>query len=106
MPQSLGRVLGLLELLQASPAGHTVGQLATRLGVDERTVRRYALHLAELGIPVQGRRGRYGGYTLAPGYRLPPLMLTAGETALAKIQRVLPAPLRARIDALLAMSSS
>ncbi|WP_430782856.1 helix-turn-helix transcriptional regulator [Actinoplanes sp. G11-F43] len=126
MPQSLGRVLGLLELLQASPAGHTVGQLATRLGVDERTVRRYALHLAELGIPVQGRRGRYGGYTLAPGYRLPPLMLTddeavavllglvagrrtglgstatAGETALAKIQRVLPAPLRARIDALLA----
>ncbi|WP_203830504.1 helix-turn-helix transcriptional regulator [Actinoplanes palleronii] len=126
MPQSLGRVLGLLELLQASPAGATVGQLAERLGVDERTVRRYAGHLADLGIPVEGRRGRYGGYTLAPGYRLPPLMLTddealavllglvagrraglvttaaAGETALAKIQRVLPAALRARIDALLA----
>ncbi|MEU8242473.1 WYL domain-containing protein [Actinoplanes missouriensis] len=125
MPQSLGRVLGLLELLQAQPAGQTVGQLAERLGVDERTVRRYALHLAELGIPVQGRRGRYGGYSLAPGYRLPPLMLTddeavavllglvagrriglstaaaAGETALAKIRRVLPAALRARTDAVL-----
>ncbi|MDI6103381.1 YafY family protein [Actinoplanes sp. NEAU-A12] len=126
MPQSLGRVLGLLELLQATPAGRTVGHLAERLGVDERTVRRYAAHLAELGIPVEGRRGRYGGYVLAPGYRLPPLMLTddeavavllglvagrrtglattaaAGETALAKIQRVLPTALRARIDALLA----
>ncbi len=125
MPQSLGRVLGLLELLQSTPAGLTVGHLADRLGVDERTVRRYAAHLAELGIPVKGRRGRYGGYTLAPGYRLPPLMLTddealavllgliagrrtglattatATETALAKIQRVLPKALRARTDALL-----
>ena len=125
MPQSLGRVLGLLELLQASPAGATVGQLAGRLGVDERTVRRYAGHLADLGIPVSGKRGRHGGYSLAPGYRLPPLMLTddeavavllglvagrrtglatsasAGETALAKIQRVLPRALRARTDALL-----
>ncbi|MEU4427505.1 YafY family protein [Actinoplanes sp. NPDC024001] len=125
MPQSLGRVLGLLELLQATPAGHTVGHLAERLGVDERTVRRYAAHLVDLGIPVEGRRGRYGGYHLAPGYRLPPLMLTddealavllglvagrriglattatAGETALAKIQRVLPKALRARTDALL-----
>lgn len=126
MAQSLGKVLGLLELLQAAPAGVTVGHLAERLGVDERTVRRYAAHLAELGIPVEGRRGRYGGYALAPGYRLPPLMLTdeetlavllglvagrraglstaatATETALAKIQRVLPAGLRARTDALLA----
>ncbi|MBG0564117.1 helix-turn-helix transcriptional regulator [Actinoplanes aureus] len=126
MPQSLGRVLGLLELLQASPAGATVGHLAEQLGVDERTVRRYTAHLADLGIPVEGRRGRYGGYALAPGYRLPPLMLTddeavavllglvagrrsgltatvtAGETALAKIQRVLPRALRARTDALLA----
>ncbi|WP_229070541.1 YafY family protein [Actinoplanes sp. DH11] len=125
MPQSLGRVLGLLELLQASPSGQTVGRLAERLGVDERTVRRYATHLADLGIPVEGRRGRYGGYALAPGYRLPPLMfgddeavavllgLVAGrrtglagtaaatETALAKIRRVLPAALRARTDALL-----
>lgn len=125
MPPSLNRVLGLLELLQAAPAGHTVGHLAGRLGVDERTVRRYAGHLADMGIPVEGRRGRYGGYVLSPGYRLPPLMLTddeavavllglvagrriglntttvAAETALAKIQRVLPAALRTRIDALL-----
>lgn len=121
MPQPLGRVLGLLELLQAGPAGHTVGRLAERLGVDERTVRRYAAHLTDLGIPVESRRGRYGGYALAPGYRLPPLMLTddeavavllglvagrriglsgaaaAAETALAKIQRVLPRVLRAQI---------
>jgi predicted DNA-binding transcriptional regulator YafY len=125
MPQPLGKVLGLLELLQAAPAGVTVGRLAQRLGVDERTVRRYAAHLADLGIPVEGRRGRYGGYALAPGYRLPPLMLTdeealavllglvagrrtglattavAGETALAKIQRVLPRSLRDRTEALL-----
>ncbi|SLM01482.1 MULTISPECIES: YafY family protein [unclassified Actinoplanes] len=126
MPQSLGKVLGLLELLQAAPGGVTVGHLADRLQVDERTVRRYAGQLAGLGIPIEGRRGRHGGYTLAPGYRLPPLMLTdeealavllgllaarragltvtaeATETATAKIQRVLPHALRARTDALLA----
>jgi predicted DNA-binding transcriptional regulator YafY len=115
------RVLTMLELLQA---GHqlTVGALAERLGVDERTVRRYAARLAELGIPVEARRGRYGGYRLLPGFKLPPLMLTddeatavvlgllagrrlglpgdATESALAKVQRVLPAALRERVRAL------
>ena len=59
------RVLAMLELLQAS---HRLGsaELARRLGVDERTVRRYAARLAELGIPVTGERGRYGGYRLMP----------------------------------------
>ncbi|GAA3446830.1 helix-turn-helix transcriptional regulator [Planomonospora venezuelensis] len=116
------RVLALLELLQASP-GLTGPELAARLEVDERTVRRYAGKLAELGVPVEAERGRYGGYRLLPGYRLPPLMLTddeatavvlgllagrrtglaVGETAtgsaLAKIQRVLPQALRERVEA-------
>src|SRR3954451_6680815 len=46
--QSTGRVLALLEVLQARP-GLTGPQLAERLGVDERTVRRYAAALADLG---------------------------------------------------------
>ena len=115
------RILAMLELLQAS---HRLGgaELARQLGVDERTVRRYAARLAELGIPVVAERGRYGGYRLMPGYKLPPLMLTDDEaaavvlgllaagrlglpaagtaSALAKVQRVLPAALRSRIAAL------
>jgi predicted DNA-binding transcriptional regulator YafY len=116
------RVLALLELLQTQP-GLTGPQLASRLGLDERTVRRYATRLAELGIPVQATRGRYGGYRLLPGFKLPPLMLTddeatavllgllagrqlgltvagaGAESALAKIQRVLPSALRERTTA-------
>jgi predicted DNA-binding transcriptional regulator YafY len=95
--------------------------------VDERTVRRYVDHLIDLDIPVWSVRGRYGGYRLAPGYRMPPLMLTddealavllglvaglraglmttsatATESAAAKIRRVLPEALGRRLDALLA----
>ncbi|WP_279488158.1 YafY family protein [Actinomadura sp. 6K520] len=115
------RVLAMLELLQAN---HRIGgaELARRLGVDERTVRRYAARLGDLGVPVVAERGRHGGYRLMPGYKLPPLMLTddeaaavvlgllagrrvglpgqATESALAKVQRVLPAALRERIQAL------
>ncbi|MEU8326041.1 YafY family protein [Nonomuraea sp. NPDC048881] len=115
------RMLAMLELLQAH---HVLGgrDLAQRLGVDERTVRRYAARLADLGIPVAAERGRYGGYRLMPGYKLPPLMLTddeatavvlgllagrrlglaaeATEAALAKIRRVLPATLRQQAGAL------
>ena len=111
------RVLALLEILQAGGT-FTVADLADRLGVDERTLRRYAAHLTELGIPVETMRGRYGGYRLGPGYKLPPLMLTddeavsvvlalattpsaAGESATAKIRRVLPPALAKRIDAML-----
>ncbi|WP_020574707.1 helix-turn-helix transcriptional regulator [Actinopolymorpha alba] len=118
------RILALLELLQAH---HRLGgaDLAARLGVDPRTVRRYATRLAELGIPVEAERGRYGGYRLRPGYKLPPLMFTddeatavvlglmaaravglatasagaATESALAKISRVLPPALRERVAA-------
>lgn len=125
MTHPTGRVLALLELLQANRE-LTGGQLAERLGVDARSVRRYVGHLADLGVPVRVTRGRYGGYRIAPGYRLPPLMLTedeavavvlgliagerlgatpdrpAGSAALAKIQRVLPAPLAARVTAMAA----
>jgi predicted DNA-binding transcriptional regulator YafY len=111
------RVLALLEILQAGGT-FTVADLAARLGVDERTLRRYAAHLTELGIPVETVRGRYGGYRLGPGYKLPPLMLTddeavsvvlalastpspSGASATAKIRRVLPPALAARIDAML-----
>jgi len=125
MARPTARVLALLEILQ-SGGTFGVADLARRLGVDERTVRRYATHLTELGIPVEARRGRYGGYRLAPGYKLPPLMLTdeeavavalglaagrraglvtagnaASESAAAKLRRVLPASLARRIDALL-----
>ncbi|TMM37283.1 MAG: YafY family transcriptional regulator [Actinobacteria bacterium] len=123
MSHPAGKVLALLELLQAH---HTLPgpELARRLGVDGRTVRRYADTLAQLGVPVAATRGRYGGYRLQPGYKLPPLMFTedegvavvlgllaadrlglateryAGASALAKLRRVLPAGLAGRIAAL------
>ncbi|MDP9416405.1 MAG: YafY family transcriptional regulator [Actinomycetota bacterium] len=128
MSRPTSRVLALLELLQAGGV-RRVGELADRLGVDERTVRRYAEHLSELGVPIQAQRGRYGGYRLLPGYKLPPLMLTddeavavalglvagrrvglapadagAAETALAKVRRVLPAALAARLGSLLSVA--
>ncbi len=78
MASSASRVLAMLELLQAHRR-MTVGALADRLVVDERTVRRYAGTLAHLGIPVTAERGRYGGYRLSPGFKLPPLMLTDDE---------------------------
>ena len=122
MSHPAARVLGMLELLQAHHR-LTGADLASRLGVDERTVRRYAGTLADLGIPVDAGRGRYGGYRLRPGYKLPPLMLTDEEAvavvlglvaaeqlglgteapatglALAKIRRVLPAALSERLSA-------
>ncbi|MFF4117127.1 helix-turn-helix transcriptional regulator [Streptomyces sp. NPDC001714] len=125
MPRPTGRVLTLLELLQ-SGGTRTVAELADRLGVEGRTVRRYVNQLIDLDVPVESVRGRYGGYRLAPGYRLPPLMLgddealavllglvagrragltttelTASETAAAKIRRVLPKHVARRLDTLL-----
>ncbi|WP_086560312.1 helix-turn-helix transcriptional regulator [Streptomyces africanus] len=125
MPRPTARVLTLLELLQ-SGGTRTVAELASRLGVEGRTVRRYVNQLIDLDVPVESVRGRYGGYRLAPGYRLPPLMLsddealavllglvtgrragltttqhTANETASAKIRRVLPQHIARRLDTLL-----
>jgi predicted DNA-binding transcriptional regulator YafY len=116
------RLLQLLEVLQTEPFV-TGAQLAARLEVDRRTVRRDVATLQRLGIPVEGERGVGGGYRLRPGYRLPPLMLSEDEAtvvvlglaaarrfglgdaddadgALAKIHRVLPDALRRRIEAL------
>uniref|UniRef100_A0AAU2V0C7 YafY family transcriptional regulator n=1 Tax=Streptomyces sp. NBC_00003 TaxID=2903608 RepID=A0AAU2V0C7_9ACTN len=125
MPRPTARVLSLLELLQSGGV-RNVAELAGQLDVDERTVRRYVQHLIDLDVPVESVRGRYGGYRLAPGYRMPPLMLSddealavllglvagqraglmtstgaASETAAAKIRRVLPARLARRLDAVL-----
>jgi predicted DNA-binding transcriptional regulator YafY len=117
------RVLTVLELLQ-SHRQMTGPELAGRLEVDIRTVRRYITMLQDLGIPVQARRGRAGAYRLRPGFKLPPLMFNeeeamavvlgllvarragltqaalATESALAKIGRVLPTPLREFAQAL------
>jgi predicted DNA-binding transcriptional regulator YafY len=117
------RLLDLLELLQTKTL--TTGtEIADRLRIDRRTVRRYVAALQELGIPIEGQRGVGGGYRIRPGYRLPPLMLDddeavvialgvlaagrlglagsneSAEGALAKIHRVLPEGLRRRVEAL------
>src|SRR6266851_2880614 len=78
MARPAARVLTLLELLQSGGV-RTVAELADRLGVDERTVRRYVDHLLDLYVPVETVRGRYGGYRLASGYRMPPLKLSDDE---------------------------
>jgi predicted DNA-binding transcriptional regulator YafY len=116
------RVLTVLELLQTRRQV-SGPELADRLEVDVRTVRRYVTMLQELGIPVEATPGRGGGYRLRPGYKLPPLMFTddealaltlglqvtrrlglasaapAVEGALAKLERVLPEQLRGRVSA-------
>lgn len=75
-----GRVLTVLEILQFRP-GITGPELADRLEVDVRTVRRYVAKLQDVGIPVEATPGRYGGYRLRPGYKLPPLVFTQDEAA-------------------------
>jgi predicted DNA-binding transcriptional regulator YafY len=117
------RLFALLDVLQGG--GWVSGpELAKRLEVDPRMLRRDLVRLQEIGIPIESERGRHGGYRLRPGYRLPPLMLNddeavavilalksarelgfataapAIETASAKIHRVLPASLRMRVQAL------
>ncbi len=116
------RVLTVLELLQAR--GRLSGpEIAERLEVDLRTVRRYVTMLQDLGIPVEAERGRNGGYHLRKGFRLPPLLFTDDEAlaimlgllaarrlglmasastiegALAKIERALPPDVRTRVNA-------
>ncbi len=116
------RVLTLLELLQTH--GNLSGPaLAARLEVDIRTVRRYITILQDLGIPVEAERGRYGTYRLRPGFKLPPLLFSEDEAvaitlgllaarrmglavgapavagALAKVERVAPAAVRERVQA-------
>jgi HTH domain len=80
MTRPTARVLSLLELLQSGGV-RTVAELAGRLDVDERTVRRYVDPLTDLDVPVESVRGRYGGYRLGSGYRMPPLMLSDDRIA-------------------------
>lgn len=121
--QPTTRLLTILELLQAR-SQLSAAELARRLEVDGRTVRRYVMMLQDMGIPVQAVHGRYGGYRLRPGYKLPPLLFTeeeavaltlgllaarwlglsatapATEGALAKVERVLPVTTAERVRSL------
>jgi len=122
-----GRLLRLLPLLTARPSWRG-DELAARLGVTTRTVRRDIDRLRELGYPVHAVPGRQGGYALGPGgARLPPLLLDedsavavalglraaaadpalrgsqeAAARAAAAIDQVLPARLRRQVEALTA----
>lgn len=116
------RLLSLLSLLQVRR--DWPGELlARRLGVSDRTVRRDIDRLRELGYPVRAIKGPEGGYRLAAGSELPPLLFDddqavalavalrnaaasgagieeAAARALATVRQVLPARLRHRVDAL------
>jgi len=81
MARPTTRVLALLELLQAR--GVIGGaDLARALEVDRRTLRRYITTLEDLGIPIMTTQGRFGGYQVVPGFKLPP-MIFSDEEALA-----------------------
>ena len=72
------RLLTVLELLQSYPE-MSGPELARRLEVDVRTVRRYIVMLQDMGIPIEAERGPYGAYQLQRGLRLPPLIFTDAE---------------------------
>ncbi len=117
------RVLAVLALLQAH--GRMSGsELAGRLEVNIRTLRRYIIMLQDLGIPIEAERGRNGAYVLSAGFKLPPMMFTneealaltvglisarrlnladtdrAVESAFAKLERVMPLELKSHVRAL------
>lgn len=117
------RLLTVLEMLQ-SRKQLSGSDIAERLEVDVRTVRRYIVMLQDMGIPVEADRGPYGSYQLQRGYKLPPLMFTdaeavaltlglmairemrfpvdvaAVEGALAKTERVMPEKLLQQVRSL------
>jgi predicted DNA-binding transcriptional regulator YafY len=122
MLETSARLLRLLSLLQ-SRRDWTGAELAGRLGVGLRTVRRDIDRLRDLGYPVDATPGAAGGYRLGTGAALPPLLLddeevvavaislhaaTTGSVAgleetslraLTKLQQMLPSRLRHRISA-------
>ncbi|KUO18717.1 helix-turn-helix transcriptional regulator, partial [Streptomyces dysideae] len=122
------RLLQLLSLLQ-TPREWPGGELAGRLGVSRRTVRRDVDRLRELGYPVQASKGADGGYRLVAGKAMPPLVLDDEEAvaiavglragaghavsgvdeasvrALAKLEQVLPSRLRHRVSTLQAATT-
>src|SRR5581483_230245 len=115
-PARLLSLLSLLQTLREWPGS----ELAERLGVSPRTIRRDVERLRDLGYPVQATMGAVGGYRLVAGTALPPLLLDDEEAvaiavglrtaarhavdgieeaslrALAKLQQVLPARRRHR----------
>lgn len=117
------RLLALLSLLQARPHW-TAQEIAQRLSVTARTVRRDMTRLRNLGYPVLAEPGPSGGYQLGAGGSLPPLLLSDDEAvavalglraaasggvagfedaaiaALAKLEQVLPVRLRERVGAI------
>src|SRR5207253_4689925 len=123
MTETSGRLLQLLALLQARRAW-SGSDLAERLGVSGRTIRRDVERLRELGYPVESLTGPAGGYRLRAGTAMPPLLLDDDEAiaiavglrtaarssvsgieetsvrALVKLEQVLPAHLRRRVSAL------
>jgi len=129
MTTTSARLLELLALLQARRewAG---GDLAERLGVSGRTIRRDVERLRELGYPVDSLSGPAGGYRLRAGAAMPPLLLDDEEAiaiavglgtaarasvtgieetavrALVKLEQVLPSHLRRRVQALGSMTVS
>ncbi|GGF27783.1 helix-turn-helix transcriptional regulator [Subtercola lobariae] len=125
MVSATSRALELLELMESAGI-RSARELADRLNLDERSVRRHIERLRELGIPVETVRGPGGGYRIASSFRLPPLMFSEEEavallagltvarggvnqlaassalaTAIAKVQRSLPKALAERVSALL-----
>ena len=122
MAKTTGRVLQLLGLLQSRRVW-SGEELAERLGVTTRSVRRDVERLRDLGYPVHASKGQGGGYQLGAGAALPPLLLdpdeavavavslrlAAGGTvagvgeaalrALSKLDQVLPARLRSQVGA-------
>ncbi len=123
MLETSARLLRLLAVLPTRPTW-TGPELAERLEVTERTLRRDMIRLRDLGYPVVAVRGVGGGYRLTAGSTLPPLLLDDEEAvavvlslrtaagqgvtgiaetslrALAKLERILPARLRMRTSAL------
>ncbi|MET9220523.1 WYL domain-containing protein [Streptomyces sp. NPDC003300] len=122
MQKTSARLLSLLSLLQTR-RDWPGGELAERLDVSARTVRRDVDRLRELGYPIAAAKGPDGGYRLDAGARLPPLLFDddqavalaialrmatgagagieeAAARALATVRQVMPARLRHRIDAL------
>ena len=123
MDLSFSRLLTLLEMLQVYRQLNAA-DIAERLEVSPRTVRRYITGLQDMGIPVEADRGPAGGYRLRRGFKLPPLMLTNDEAlvmvigllaaqrlglsasgpaiqgALAKLDRLLPETQRAQVQSM------
>ncbi|MET8412542.1 YafY family protein [Streptomyces sp. NPDC005195] len=81
MISTSARLLRLVSLLSARPLW-TCGELAERMAVTERTVRRDVARLRELGYGIDSDPGPWGGYRLGGGTRIPPLVLD-DEEALA-----------------------